>query len=160
MNAASRRFGSDAATTVPRWASLGSLVLALAGLLVSAYLTVEHYTASATLACPDVGVINCQEVTSSAESEFLGVPVALLGLLFFLAMVAVTLPVAWRMPSASMRRTRVGLAVLGVAFVIYLIYVELFVLEAICLWCAAVHVLTLALFAVVALGTASAVPEG
>ena len=147
--------GGAAAGRLPWWASIGSLVLALAGLVVSAYLTVEHYTSSVALACPDVGVINCQKVTSSQQSELFGLPVALLGLLFFVVMVVATLPVVWRVPSKALRRTRLGLAVLGVAFVIYLIYVELFVVDAICLWCTAVHVLTLALFAVVALGTAS-----
>ena len=138
----------------PRWARVWSLVLSVAGLLVSAYLTVEHYTASTTLACPETGVVNCQKVTSSAQSSFVGIPVALLGLLFFVAMVAATLPAAWRWTWSIMRYTRLGLTVLGVAFVIYLIYAELFILDAICLWCTAVHVLTFALFAVVALGAA------
>jgi uncharacterized membrane protein len=144
-----------AAVRVPRWCSLGSLLLSLAGLAVSAYLTVEHYTASTTLACPDTGVVSCQKVTTSPQSQFLGLPVALLGLLFFLAMVAITVPAMWRTPSLSVRRTRIGLTVLGVAFVIYLIYVELFVVDAICLWCTAVHVLTFALFTMVTLGTAA-----
>jgi uncharacterized membrane protein len=129
-------------------------VLSVAGLLVSAYLTVEHYSASTTLACPNTGVVNCQKVTTSAQSSFLGAPVALLGLLFFVAMVAATLPAVWRWTWPAVRYTRVGLTVLGVGFVIYLIYAELFLLDAICLWCTAVHVLTFALFAVVALGTA------
>jgi uncharacterized membrane protein len=129
-------------------------VLSVAGLLVSAYLTVEHYSASTTLACPNTGVVNCQKVTTSAQSSFLGAPVSLLGLLFFVAMVAATQPAVWRWTWPAVRYTRVGLTVLGVGFVIYLIYAELFLLDAICLWCTAVHVLTFALFAVVALGTA------
>jgi uncharacterized membrane protein len=129
-------------------------VLSVAGLLVSAYLTVEHYSASTTLACPNTGVVNCQKVTTSAQSSLLGAPVALLGLLFFVAMVVATLPAVWRWTWPAVRYTRVGLTVLGVGFVIYLIYAELFLLDAICLWCTAVHVLTFALFAVVALGTA------
>jgi uncharacterized membrane protein len=143
------------AASAPRWSSLGALLLSLAGLVVSAYLTVEHYTASTTLACPNVGVVNCQKVTTSPESQVLGLPVALLGLLYFAAMVAITVPAMWRTPSLAVRRTRIGLSLLGVAFVVYLIYVELFVLDAICLWCTAVHVLTFALFTVVTLGEAA-----
>jgi uncharacterized membrane protein len=139
----------------PRWSSLGALLLSLAGLVVSAYLTVEHYTASTTLACPNVGVVNCQKVTTSPESQFLGLPVALLGLLYFAAMVAITVPAMWRTPWLAVRRTRIGLSLLGVAFVVYLIYVELFVVDAICLWCTAVHVLTFALFTVLTLGEAA-----
>jgi uncharacterized membrane protein len=39
--------------------------------------------------------------------------------------------------------------------VLYLVYVELFVLDAICLWCTVVHVLSIALFAIIALGMAA-----
>ena len=152
-----RRGGRDSvAASVPRWASLSSLVLALLGLAVSVYLTVEHYTASTTLACPSVGPLDCQRVTTSSESFVFGIPVALLGALFFAAMVVATLPAVWRLPWRAIRRTRLGLTIVGVAFVIYLIYAELFRVDAICLWCTAVHVITFALFAVIALGTASA----
>jgi uncharacterized membrane protein len=146
------------ALAVPRWLPLSSTLLALVGLGVSAYLTVEHYTASATLACPETGVINCQKVTTSAQSAILGIPVAVLGLIFFLIMVPASLGWAWRSRSAAIRWGRVLFTLVGVGFVCYLVYAELFVLDAICLWCTAVHVLTVALFAVVALGTASLEP--
>ena len=139
----------------PRWLPVTSLLLVLAGVAVAGYLTVEHYTASTTLACPETGVVNCQKVTTSAQSTVLGIPVALLGLLFFLTLVPACLPVAWRSGQPAVRWGRVGFALAGVGFVLYLIYAELFVLDAICLWCTAVHVIAVALFAVIALGTAS-----
>jgi uncharacterized membrane protein len=64
----------------------GSLAVALAGLAISAYLTVEHYTASTLLACPESATINCQKVTTSQWSHIGPVPVAVLGLGYFLAM--------------------------------------------------------------------------
>ena len=139
----------------PRWLAPASLALGLAGVAVATYLTVEHYTASKTLACPETAVLNCQKVTTSAQSVVLGVPVALLGLLFFLALVPLCLPVAWRSAHRAVRWGRLLFALVGVGFVVDLIYAELFVLDAICLWCTAVHVITFALFAVIALGTAS-----
>jgi len=149
--------GAPAPTTaaVPRWVPLTSLVLAVAGLGVAAYLTYEHYTQGTTLACPDTGAINCAKVTSSDQSYVFGVPVALLGLLFFVALVPLCLPLAWRSAQPAVRWGRVAAVSVGVLFVFYLIYAELFLIGSICLWCTAVHVLTLALFAVVALGTAS-----
>jgi uncharacterized membrane protein len=42
--------------------------------------------------------------------------------------------------------------------VFYLVYAELFVLDAICLWCTAVHVITVALFGAIAWGTAVVEP--
>ena len=142
------------AVRVPRWLPVASLALVVAGLAVAGYLTVEHYTAPTTLACPETGVVNCQKVTTSAQSVVFGVPVAVLGLLYFAAMGPLCLPVAWRSTRPVLRRARIGLSVVGVGFVVYLLYTELFTLNAICLWCTAVHVITLALFAVVVFGGA------
>jgi uncharacterized membrane protein len=142
----------------PAWLVISSLVIAVAGLLVSAYLTYEHYTASTTLACSDSGIINCLKVTTSAQSKVFGIPVALLGLLFFVAMVPLCLPAAWNSPNPLLRRIRMAAVTVGILFVFYLVYAELFIIDSICLWCTAVHVLTLALFAIVAFGTATMDP--
>jgi uncharacterized membrane protein len=144
---------------VPAWLPVVSLALAVAGLLVAGYLTIEHFTASATLACPDTGVVNCTKVTTSEQSKVLGIPVAVLGLVFFVAMVLACLPRVWRDQRPAVRYARLGVAGLGVLFVFYLVYTELFVIDAICLWCTAVHVLTVALFAVIAFGSALASPS-
>src|SRR5262245_20779996 len=114
-------------TTAPRWAMPASLGLSVAGLGVSIYLTIEHFTRSTTLACPATGIVNCQKVTQSGQSSFLGIPVALLGALYFAVMVAVTLTAAWR--STKLARLRLGLAGLGVVFVLYLVYAEFFILD-------------------------------
>jgi len=143
---------------VPAWIPVATTVLSVAGLLVAAYLTYEHFTASTTLACPETGVVNCQKVTTSEQSVVFGIPVALLGLLFFVFMVPVSLPVAWRHPHPAVRWARGLAALVGVGFVFYLVYAELFVLDAICLWCTAVHVITVVLFAVIAWGMAVAEP--
>jgi uncharacterized membrane protein len=139
---------------VPGWLPVASLLLVVAGIAVAGYLTVEHYTASTTLACPETGVVNCQKVTTSAQSVVVGIPVALLGLLYFAAMLPLCLPVAWRSARWELRSGRAGLSLVGVGFVVYLVYTELFTLNAICLWCTAVHVITLALFAVIVFGNA------
>lgn len=139
----------------PRWVPASALVLALAGLGVSVYLTVAHYTASVVLACPERGTVNCEKVTTSAQSEVLGVPVAVLGLAFFAVMAVLATPIAWRSASRGVRAVRMLGSAAGIAFVLYLIYTELFTLDAICLWCTAVHVLTFGLFVVTSLGTAS-----
>jgi uncharacterized membrane protein len=136
------------------WLELSSLGLALAGLAVSLYLTIEHYTASTTLACPETGVVNCVKVTTSAQSIFLGIPVALLGLLYFAAMCVLVSPQLWRAKNENIERVRLGAAAVGVVMAIYLIGVELFSLNAICLWCTAVHAIAFALLGVIGVGTA------
>jgi len=134
-------------------------LLCLAGLGVSAYLTIAHYNAKVILACPETGIVNCAKVTQSPQSAILGVPVALLGLLYFAAIGPLHLPAAWRSNSSLLRRARVGAAVAGILMVLYLIYTELFTLDALCLWCTAVHTITFLLFVVTLVGTVQMAPE-
>ena len=134
----------------PWWGRL-AFAVSVAGFAVSLYLTVEHFR-GAPLSCPATGVINCVKVTTSGESYFLGIPVALLGLLFWTALVAVDLPPLWR--AAEPWRTRLAwlrllMSAGGMCFVLWLLAAELFIIKAICLWCTAVHVLTFVLFVLV-----------
>ena len=141
---------------VPRWAVPWSLGLAVVGLGLSIYLTIEHYTAPGTLACPANSTIDCARVTTSRESMFLGVPVAVLGIVYFVAVLALCLPMVWRVRDRRVWWARLALAGLGLAFVVYLIFAELFLIEAFCLWCTVVHLVTYALFAVIVTATARA----
>jgi uncharacterized membrane protein len=141
---------------VPRWAQYTTLTLSLAAAAVASYLTVTHYSDPAALACPDTGVVNCTLVTTSSWSVFLGVPVALLGLIWSLVMVGLTLPRTWRTASVALDRARLAGAGLGAMAVLYLVYVELFRIGAICLWCTAVHALAICLFGVVLAAGAAA----
>lgn len=120
-------------------------VLWAAGLLISAYLTFEHATQGATLVCADTGVINCASVTSSSYAFLLGIPVAVLGLLYFVAGTAYAFLLAPRLPDARARALGAAFTGLGVAFVLYLIWAEI-QLGQLCTWCTAVHVITAALF--------------
>jgi len=110
---------------------------------------VTHYTDPAALACPDTGVVNCTLVTTSSWSVIFGVPVAVLGLVWSVVMTGFTVPWAWQAGRGWIDQTRMAVAGLGAAMVLYLVYVELFRIGAICLWCTAVHVLAVSLFGVV-----------
>ena len=141
----------------PRWASPISLFICLLGMAVASYLTYAHYTDVRNLACSDNGVINCAKVTTSAQSHFLGMPVAVLGLAYFVGMAALSLPWAWRRPEPIVRWVRLAAAVSGVAMVLWLVYAEFFIIDAICLYCTIVHGLTLLLFLVIAAATVTGV---
>lgn len=137
------------ASLAPPWLRRATLALSAAGAGVSIYLTITHYTTSVTLTCPASGIVNCEKVTTSPQSMLFGtLPLAVLGLAYFAVMVALTTPRAWRSP--SLRWARAGTLAAGVAFVLYLVYTELFTLDAICLWCTSIHVITIALFILVA----------
>jgi uncharacterized membrane protein len=144
------------AVNVPLWLQIATLVLSLGGLGVSIYLTIAHYTSTSILACSDKGTINCAKVTTSPESIVFGIfPVAVLGLAFFVFMVAVSTPWAWRAKLPVIRWARLASVIVGIGFVLYLVYTELFTLDAICLWCTSVHVLTFLLFALIMFSVAA-----
>ena len=153
---------SATGTAVPMWLQLTTFVLALAGLGVSTYLTVAHFTESALLGCSESGVVNCTKVTTSPQSYVFGIPVAVLGLAFFVFAVAVMSPWAWQW---QWRRREVGLirlasVVVGIGFVIYLLYAELFIIGSICLYCTSVHAITFVLFLLTVFAAAAwGIPE-
>lgn len=134
------------ARPAPRWVRSVTLPLALIGLGLATYLTIEHFVGSSILACSDKGVVNCSEVTNSAYSRFLGIPVAVLGLAQYLAMTALCMPWAWRSTRKEVHLARLVLAVIGMGFVLWLLSAELLKIHAICLYCTGVHVVTFALF--------------
>jgi uncharacterized membrane protein len=124
-----------------------SLAFALVGLAASIYLTVEHYTASTVLACPENKIINCAKVTSSSYAKIGPAPVALLGAIYFVGMAALCLPRAWRV--RALDGVRIAGAAAGVVSALWFVWVELFRLDAICLWCTVVHLSALAMLGAV-----------
>jgi len=119
-------------------------VLGVAGLLISAYLVGTHYFAEQVpLACATGGVVDCEQVTNSAESMVGPMPVAVLGLVWF-GVFLVILAVRQWLPHALL--VQVVWSVAGLMAVFYLVYAELFLIGAICLWCTAIHAIVVVLF--------------
>jgi len=145
----------------PRWPWITGLVLSVIGLGVAAYLTYEHYTGSTSLACPAAtsgGHINCLKVTTSPWSVEFGIPVAVLGLVYFVIMVALQSPWAWRSPRLPVRAARLVWCVVGLGNALVLVYDELYRIDAICEWCTSVHIITFILFVTTVFGTISTAP--
>ncbi len=139
----------------PAWLRWSTFALALLGLAASAYLTYTHYTDSALAGCTETrGAINCGKVTTSPQSVVFGIPVAVLGLAFYVFLVAIMSPYAWRSGRREIALTRMLSLVVGVGFVLYLLYAELFQIGAICLYCTSVHVITFLLFVLTGLAVA------
>jgi uncharacterized membrane protein len=138
------------------WAVL--TILAVAGLVTSAYLTYSHYADDPTV-CAGIG--SCEFVQTSKYSEIAGVPVALMGLAYFIAMICLCGVRLLRGEAVdSWVRPVVFTLTLGSSFfVAYLTYVELFVIDAICVWCVATASITITCMAVVVWIIASAARE-
>ena len=115
-------------------------VLVLAGIGVAGYLTYVHY-AGIDPVCTGGGG-GCHTVQASDYAELAGIPVAVIGLAGYLALAASLL-----VPGEPGRAAGMGLALAGAGFSLYLTYLELFVIDAICQWCVASAVLMITLAA-------------
>src|SRR5271167_2058084 len=104
-------------------------VLTLAGLGVASYLTYVHY-AGINPVCTAGG--SCLKVQTSVYSKLAGVPVALMGLIGYVVIMASLLAPE----NETTRFATVVFTVLGFGFSAYLTYRELFSIHAICEWCA------------------------
>ena len=108
---------------------VAAALAALAGIAVAGYLTWAHY-ADAQIAC--LRGTGCETVQSSSYSEIAGLPVALLGLAAYTAVLGL---VVWDTPTARLGAT--AIAVTGCIFSAYLLILQAFVIHAFCIWCVA-----------------------
>lgn len=137
----------DAAAGWTGWLLAGASVLALAGLGIATYLTVVHY-AGEPIVCSGVG--DCELVNSSRYAEIAGVPVAALGAASYVSILVLT-AVAGLRRSATALMSAWGIALASFAFSMYLTYIEVRVLDAICVWCVASACVMTALFALLSI---------
>lgn len=134
---------------VGRLMSLPGLILALSvlGGAVAAYLTYVHFQEGA-LVCSTGG---CTTVQESSYSTIGPIPIAALGLgmFVFLGVLAGSRLFSWPVVSAETANIAAWLVTLtALMYYAYLVYIELFVLEAICQWCVVTTIVTVFIFAI------------
>lgn len=118
---------TGSAATSDRALRAGVALLALAGTAIAGYLTYVHYRPAA-LICTGSG--GCETVQESSYADLAGIPVALLGLCAYLAVLAL---VAWDTELA--RTVAAAIALAAVGFAVYLVALQAFVIDAWCVWC-------------------------
>ena len=129
---------------------MGAALAALAGLFVSAYLWLYKLGVIGTLAC---GTGGCETVQLSSQSRFLGVEVAAIGFAGYALLLLLTMASLQPRYANSIRLLQI-IALLGggaVLFTLYLKYLELFVIHAICRWCVGSAVLIVVFFTLIVL---------
>lgn len=102
--------------------------LAVGGAAIAGYLTYVHYAHASPL-CTTGG---CEIVQDSRYAELLGLPVAALGLACYLVIAAAIL-----VDTEAARVAASALTLAGAVFSAYLLYVQLVIIDAVCLWCVA-----------------------
>jgi uncharacterized membrane protein len=103
-------------------------LLSLVGAAIAAYLVYTRYS-GASIFCQTGG---CETVQSSKYAEVAGIPVAVLGLLGYAAILLTA-----ALPGPTPAALGVMFAVIGVAFGAYLLYAQLVLIDAVCQWCVA-----------------------
>jgi uncharacterized membrane protein len=106
------------------------IVLAVVGLAIASYVTYVHY-AGIKPAC--TAGESCTKVQTSVYSKLVGVPVALIGLIGYVAILASLLAPE----NETTRLATMSFTLIGFGFSAYLTYRELFSIHAICEWCVA-----------------------
>lgn len=109
--------------------------VSLFGIFDAGYLTYEHY-AHILPPCTTNAIIDCGQVLTSKYSVVLGIPLSLIGLVYYLTLFALALSLFF----TDRQLVRKGIIVLtagGFLFSIYFVYLQLFIIHAICLYCMA-----------------------
>lgn len=107
-------------------------VLAVVGVLVSSLSLYHHYAKSKTSYCDFSETVNCDIVNRSEYSKVMGIPVAGIGILGYLGLLA--LATVYRTKAETPGMVFLG-AVAGLGFALYLTYIEGFMLQAWCILC-------------------------
>jgi uncharacterized membrane protein len=114
-------------STTDRRLVIAIVVLCLVGIADAGYLTYVHY-AGIKVACLAHG--GCETVQASRWAKLDGVPVSLLGLIGYIAILGTLL-----LRTELGRALGFGIALIGFGFSMYLTYREIFTIKAICQWC-------------------------
>jgi uncharacterized membrane protein len=122
-----------AATAVDRRLRIAIGVICLIGIGIAGYLTYVHY-AGLKVVCLSSG--GCETVQASTYSKLDGIPVAVLGLAGYVAILG-----SLALRGELGRSAGFGIALIGFLFSAYLTYREVFTIKAICQWCVASAVL-------------------
>lgn len=115
--------------------------LAAFGIGVAAYIAIAEADGGAPACLAGSG--GCETVAASSHSELAGASVALIGVFGYALLLAAAL-----VRGDSARMAGFGLGLIGFGYSVYLTFLELFVIDAICQWCVVSAVLMTALFAV------------
>lgn len=120
--------------TLDQRVRFGVVVAAVIGLVDSIYLTwikLTHNEASCL-----VGIGNCETVNTSRYSEISGIPIALVGALAYLILLVLVLLEARKAISTENSSTLIfGIGLAGFLYSLYLTYLELMVIKAVCPFC-------------------------
>jgi len=143
-------------TRIGRFKILLLVAMSLFGLWASSMVVIVYYTLQETLPfCPlqkGPGIaLDCYAILSSTYSEFFGIPLELLAVGYFIVNLLLVYFIAFGSTSLSRASLNVlfGWRFIGIVIVPYLVFVELVLVRAICVYCTIMHIAIVADFIVI-----------
>ena len=116
------------------------LLLSFLGLIDSTYLAIKHYSTSSIPCPPNIKEANCDIVTNSTYSTVGPIPLAIFGMFYYLTLIILSyIYLKIRHNLLSYIQT---LTIIGFFVSLVLVYIQLFVLKSICIYCVASAVIT------------------
>ncbi|HEY6058687.1 MAG TPA: vitamin K epoxide reductase family protein [Candidatus Limnocylindrales bacterium] len=106
-------------------------VLDVVGLAVASYLSAVELQGGVPVCGPIKG---CEDVARSEYARVAGVPVALFGVVLSLALLSLALA-WWKTDIYGLLLGHYGLSLIGVMFDGYFLFLQVFVIKAVCVWC-------------------------
>ncbi len=135
---------------LPKWLAVTLLVLAMIGILDAGYLTVTHYTGASTIC---YSLTKCDQVLQSQYAMVFGViPLALIGLLYYATLLALLILYV-RQPRPELWYLLMGILSFAFLVSLILVYLQFFVIHALCLYCLVSATLTTLAFLAMGLST-------
>ena len=118
------------ARPIPRWLAPVLALLALVGFGDATYLSIEHFSG----AIPPCTIHGCETVLTSAYSTIFGIPIALLGALYYFALLVIYL-VYFEAHDARALNIALRLSVLGFLADLWFVSAQAFIIHAWCQYC-------------------------
>ena len=122
--------------------SIVIFVLALLGFLDATYLTIEHFMNRIP---PCTLTSGCETVLTSSYSAIFGIPVALLGSIYYLSLL-IALFVYFDFKNQKILRYVCRFSLAGFLFSLYFVAIQIFVLHSYCLYCLISATLSILIF--------------
>lgn len=116
-------------------------IFSLLGLGVASFLFYE-YSLSGPIFCPTGK--GCDIVRASPYSSFLGIPIPLMGIAYYLTMAVLSVVHSHKLPHWLVRKLQFWASAAAVLFGVYLTYLEAFVIGAYCFWCVTSFIISIA----------------
>ncbi|MBL4694621.1 vitamin K epoxide reductase family protein [Candidatus Gracilibacteria bacterium] len=115
---------------LPKWLLWGLIIVSFIGFLDATYLTILHYTGADALCA----IGGCNEVLTSEYSIIFGIPMALLGAIYYLSVFLLSV-FYYESRNAKVLKILSLYTIAGLLASAYFVYLQLFVIGKICQYC-------------------------